>query len=221
MGFLTWCSRCAGGLSILAVIGLSYWVISRESLVERHGFMYKGANTKDATYTSNTTTIGAGIWTFIFAYYCLLIHFLVVMFPLRACWSIWSITKSLKRSAQSKAIEEYKTAGLRRHSSSSSVSSSETLASSNSNGISSTASELSDSELEIFVEGKDILQDPVIHAIVIPNYKEEVDTLRETLDVLASHPQAQSCYDVSRKKPPENPLVALHVESLRDMISVD
>jgi hypothetical protein len=36
----------------------------------------------------------------------------------------------------------------------------------------------------------------VIHAIVIPNYKEEIDVLRETLDVLASHPGARSSYEV-------------------------
>ncbi|KAM0262366.1 hypothetical protein ACHAQJ_001835 [Trichoderma viride] len=196
MGFLTRCSRCAGGLSMLVVIGLSYWVISRESLIERHGFLYKGANTKDATYTSNTTITGAGIWTFIFAYYCLLIHFLVAMFPLRACWSIWSITRSLKQSAQSRAVKDYKNAGPRRHSSSYSVSSSETLTSSNSNGISSPDSESSDSEPELYIKDKVTSQGQIIHAIVIPNYKEEMDTLRETLDVLASHPQAQSCYDV-------------------------
>lgn len=40
-------------------------------------------------------------------------------------------------------------------------------------------------------------QDKVIHAIIIPNYKEDVDGLRETLDVLASHPQARLSYDVS------------------------
>ncbi|CAK7271430.1 hypothetical protein SEPCBS119000_004602 [Sporothrix epigloea] len=39
-------------------------------------------------------------------------------------------------------------------------------------------------------------QHQVIHAIVIPNYKEEVDTLRETLDVLASHSCARTNYDV-------------------------
>jgi hypothetical protein len=37
----------------------------------------------------------------------------------------------------------------------------------------------------------------VVHAIVIPNYKEEMQTLRETLLVLSSHSEAQSSYDVS------------------------
>jgi hypothetical protein len=37
----------------------------------------------------------------------------------------------------------------------------------------------------------------VIHTIIIPNYKEDVDILKETLDVLASHPQAKYTYDAS------------------------
>lgn len=187
---------------MLALIGLSYWVISRESMVENYGFIvYKGASTKDGSYSSKTAATGAGIWTLIFAYYCLLIHFLVALFPLRACWSIWAITKSLKQSAQSRAVQDYKTAGLRRQSSSSSITSSETLSSSDSDNVFSTASDFTDSESELFTDGKDNAQSsPIIHAIVIPNYKEEMETLRETLDVLASHPQAHSCYDVSRNK---------------------
>lgn len=36
----------------------------------------------------------------------------------------------------------------------------------------------------------------VVHAILLPNYKEDIDTLRETLEVLASHAQARTSYDV-------------------------
>jgi hypothetical protein len=37
----------------------------------------------------------------------------------------------------------------------------------------------------------------VIHTIIIPNYKEDIDTLRLTLAVLVSHPRAASQYKVS------------------------
>lgn len=40
------------------------------------------------------------------------------------------------------------------------------------------------------------MQSLLTFAIIIPAYKEAVDTLSETLDVLASHPHAQACYDV-------------------------
>ncbi|RFU24815.1 hypothetical protein B7463_g11527, partial [Scytalidium lignicola] len=36
----------------------------------------------------------------------------------------------------------------------------------------------------------------VIHAVLIPNYKEDINGLRETLDVLACHPQAPYQYDI-------------------------
>ncbi|PNY28161.1 Uncharacterized protein TCAP_01909 [Tolypocladium capitatum] len=147
-----------------------------------------------------TPSLGAGIWTLVFAYYCLLIHAMVFLFPLRACWSVWDITKALKRSAKSKALEDYKKTNFRRRDSSISISSSETLASetlaSDSNGYSSTVSEASDVEPDMYADGADVAPHPVIHAIVIPNYKEEMDTLKETLEVLASHPQAHRSYDI-------------------------
>lgn len=39
--------------------------------------------------------------------------------------------------------------------------------------------------------------EPVIHAIILPSYKEDIDTMRETLSVLASHVLAKPTYDVS------------------------
>ena len=41
------------------------------------------------------------------------------------------------------------------------------------------------------------IAESVIHAIILPSYKEDLDTLRETLSVLASHILAKSSYDVS------------------------
>jgi hypothetical protein len=50
--------------------------------------------------------------------------------------------------------------------------------------------------LDSATESEDDLE-PVVHAILIPNYKESVDGLRETLDVLGSHPQAKYSYHAS------------------------
>ncbi|KAJ3410902.1 hypothetical protein HDV05_003033 [Chytridiales sp. JEL 0842] len=50
------------------------------------------------------------------------------------------------------------------------------------------------------VDGKDLRHDlpydHLVHVIILPNYKEEVDTLCETLDVLASHERALTQYKV-------------------------
>jgi hypothetical protein len=182
---------------MIALMVLCYWVISKESAASRHGYKYQQQDNLSAS-SSYPAAKGAGYWTVIYAYYCLLIHFLVFMFPLRACWSIWDLTRSLKKTARSKTLRDFKFAH-RRRGSSTSLSSSETLTSSH--GCSASSSEAGDLDAELYADA-DVAPDHVIHAIVIPNYKEEMDTLKETLEVLASHPQARNSYDVSGSFPP-------------------
>lgn len=191
MSIFVWCSRRAGGLAMLATTALSYWVISSELEAQRYGYNYQSNDSLSAPhYDPRRNTI----WVTIFSYYCLLIHFLVFIFPLRSCWAVFTITRSLRKAARSKALRDIKF-GHRRRGSSTSLSSSETLTSSR--DVSSTSSsEAGDLDPECYADG-DIAPDRVIHAIVIPNYKEEDETLRETLEVLASHPQARNTYDVS------------------------
>lgn len=171
---------------MIALLALSYWVISKEATAPRHPFEYKDRNIEPGDFSK---LHGAGNWTVLFAYYCLLIHILVSLFPLRACWSILDLTKNM-RKARAKTLRELKMTGQRRGSSTS-LSSSDTLSAS-SQSASSSSSEAGDFEVEF-----PNAENNVVHAIIIPNYKEEMDTLRETLDVLASHPFASTSYDVS------------------------
>ncbi|EAQ93648.1 hypothetical protein CHGG_01883 [Chaetomium globosum CBS 148.51] len=190
MSIFAWCSRRAGGLAMLATIGLSYMVISNELENRRHTFKYETLDSLSAPHRDPKT---GGALLKLFTYYCLLIHFLVFIFPIRSCWAVFNITSSLKKAARTRAMRDIKF-GHRRRGSSTSLSSSETLTSSR--DISSTSSsEAGDLDPDCYGDG-DIAPDRVIHAIVIPNYKEENDTLRETLEVLASHPQARNTYDV-------------------------
>jgi hypothetical protein len=96
--------------------------------------------------------------------------------------------------AHSKTLRDVKFAH-RRRGSSTSLSSSETLTSSR-DAFSTSSSEAGDLEQELYADG-DVEPERVLHAVMIPNYKEEMDTLRETLEVLGSHPQARNTYDVS------------------------
>lgn len=192
---------------MIALLGLCYWVISQESTLQRHGYTYEHTDTKFASYSS-TSTSGAGIWTFVFAYYSLFIHCLVFIVPVRACWAVWQVTQSMKRSSRTQYMHDYMKLSNRRRLSSASLSSSETLTS-DLNGDSTVTSEAGDTELDMYTDVDDIVDDTVVHAIVIPNYKEDIDTLRETLDVLASHPRAQTAYDVSH--PALNPTLSIRV----------
>ncbi|KAH7171158.1 glycosyl transferase family group 2-domain-containing protein [Dactylonectria macrodidyma] len=192
MSLFNWVSRRAGGLSLIVLITLCYWVISQESSLQQHRYKYEQPNNQGSYYSSTSTT-GAGVWTFVFAYYCLFIHVLVCMFPMRACWTVWNLTKTLERSARSNSLLDLKRLTSRRGSYTS-VSSSETLISSYNDGSSSTASEAGDLDTESYTDG--VPTAAVIHAIIIPNYKEEYDTLKETLEVLSCHQRAQDSYDV-------------------------
>src|SRR5262249_28852975 len=87
--------------------------------------------------------------------------------------------------------------GRRRRGSSTSLSSSETLTSSRDGSSSTSGSESGDFDHEFYTDGGEAEPDRVVHALIIPNYKEAMDTLRGTLAGLASHPQARFSYDVS------------------------
>ena len=54
----------------------------------------------------------------------------------------------------------------------------------------------SDDSIAIELPDQTSVEDNILHAIVIPNYTEDLDTLRETLSVLARHPRAQQQYEV-------------------------
>lgn len=208
MSIFAWCSQRAGALSIITLVSLCYWVISEEYGAGLSADKPKDNSAPDRQLQDNATT-GAGFWALIFAYYSLFIHVLVFIFPIRACWSVWSITSSLKKAAQSQAVISYKRGSAHRRPSLASISSSDTLTSGvstcPSNANCSPTSEMSNPELDNYAgrsdytDDTDYTEDGVVHAIMIPNYKEEMDTLQETLEVLASHPQARSSYDVSRQ----------------------
>ncbi|KAI0013394.1 glycosyl transferase family group 2-domain-containing protein [Xylariaceae sp. FL0662B] len=198
MSLFIWCSRRAGGLAMLMTLALSYWVITKEAAASGYDYKYMHQNSLGQPSHSTTTSTGkgGGIWTVVFAYYCLLIHVLVFAFPMRSCWALFDVTRSLKKAARSKSLKDFKLSH-RRRGSSTSLSSSETLTSSKDGSLasSSASSEAGDTEPEFYTDN-DTEPDRIVHAIIVPNYKEEVDTLRETLDVLASHPQARSTYDI-------------------------
>jgi hypothetical protein len=192
MSLFAWSTRRSGGLAMIALMVLCYWVISKESTTPRHVYQYQQHDSLSAA-SIDSPTPGAGIWTVIYGYYCLLIHVLVFMFPVRACWSIWDLTRSLKKTSH-RYIRDLRFSH-RRRGSATSLSSSDTQASSQ--GCSASSSEAGDLDSEVY-DLEALPTDRVVHAIIIPNYKEEMDTLKETLDVLASHPQACDNYDVSR-----------------------
>jgi hypothetical protein len=180
-----------GGLSVVALIGLIYWSLSSEVVPGTFDFR---SHREISDYKDPASlTHNGGWWSVIFAYYSLLLHAMVVLvFPIRACWAVDSLTRGVQNVARNRALKDFKYSQQRRLSSTS-LSSAETLTSQ----ASTTSSEAGDIDSADSTTDIELDQDKIIHAIIIPNYKEDIDGLRETLDVLASHPQARSSYDVS------------------------
>lgn len=210
MSFFTWWTQRAGALSIFCLLALSYYVVSREAAAAAtYESVQISIESSDETLQQQNTDAtsirdsGAGTWTFIFAYYSLFIHVLVTFFPIRACWAVWQLTNTLKRASKEDLVEEWNSRHKdldtsrvsARSDSGLSQPSADTLA--ESRPSSTWSDDTVDIELDECVSREGMDKVLVIHAIVIPNYKEEIDVLRETLDVLASHPRARTCYDVS------------------------
>jgi hypothetical protein len=118
---------------------------------------------------------------------------MVFIFPVRACWALWDLTCSLKKASRTKNWRDFRS-WKSIHKRSSSLSSSETLTPGTQ--ASASSSDSGEADGDYFADAEtERYQD--IYAILIPNYKEDMEVLRETLEVLASHRNARSQYDVS------------------------
>ena len=168
---LSWCIQRVASFGIVALIGLSLvaFVWDRRSQ-EKY----------DDKKLRKQITNGQ----LVYVYYTIFIHVLGVLFPIRLCWA----TRSMIRNLKMVAIQHQ--ASLFRASSSKSRKGGEV------EYEESIDSDSSDSMALSTLHEDEWDEKPLVHAIIIPNYKEDLDTLRETLDVLACHPQASSSYEV-------------------------
>ena len=177
MGFLSWFCRSVPGLSFLAWALLAFLALGHRLPI------WSKAQPTSATELQHLTTS-----QLLYVIYTVLCHFLgCVGFPLRLCWSVWHISGEVKRarfeaemlSIPSEKAESEKSLSLSAHSSRDST-------------ADAPLSRASTPRTPNFDP-----QDQILHAIIIPSYKEDIDTMRETLSVLASHGMAKTSYDVS------------------------
>jgi hypothetical protein len=185
MSLISWFAIRSGGISIILLLALCVWVLLNQRAIQRthHTQHYERRNPTN------------GVSKPLFSYYSLLIHIFVIIFPLRACWAIWELTGNLQQATLKARKNCISMTPRPKWKVSSSISLSSTDTSVSQISLSRTSSEKGDS-WDSATESEDDL-DPVVHVILIPNYKECFDGLSETLDVLASHPQAKYSYHVS------------------------
>ncbi len=176
MGALTWVCRCVPGFSIVACIVLSFLALADRLWRPHHrgGALHGG-------YTSSHLLYGLTAWQIIYIGWSLFAHVCAcLLFPLRLCWASWHISDEIK-AARAQTGDRPQ------------------LLSPKPEKI-KTESPVLDGPLARVPTpanpAPDDVSDSVIHAVIIPAYKEDIDTLRETLAVLASHLLASTCYDV-------------------------
>jgi hypothetical protein len=187
-----WFTRRVGGISLISLVALCAWVLSSEA-------SYINVTSKPEVFHLFR---GRCWWrnslTLIFAYYSLFIHILVTIFPFRACYALWDVTCNLKNVSRTKKTLRKRTTFFEnlRQLSSTSLVSEDTLVATGESSPSSACSDVENIESGYYADVElDIPKN--IHTILIPNYKEDMHVLKDTLDVLACHPQARSQYDVS------------------------
>ncbi|MCJ1478071.1 hypothetical protein MMC13_006746 [Lambiella insularis] len=184
MGLVTRLCRCIPGFSIVIWVLLAYLALG-----DRIPSWYSSSTNNDLTKSAKHTygdLHHLTVWQILYILYSVSAHLLgCVGFPLRLIWSVWHLCDEIK-AAKFEAAEEYAESEF-----SDDKSSQHSLSV---NSLGPTEGSISRSGTPK-IPGLDS-PEPVVFAIILPSYKEDLDTLRETLSVLASHCLAKSSYDV-------------------------
>lgn len=190
MGLYAWSARCIPGFSILVLLALTLLALTDADLPFQqswHSAIHETGRRPPIKGPSRSAAPDITYSQLVFAAYNVLIHFLSLLFPLRLCWSLWQIT------GQVQDINSQHTTSL----------SNQITDDTKTRTVGSVGGSLSPIDTSRNEHRDDWPESPkgssgmIYHAILIPIYKEETDTLRDTLDVLASHAQARTSYDVS------------------------
>lgn len=185
MSFFRYICRCIPALSLIIWMFIAYQALSHNPIpfMGAHKFWEKPYNW---TYLDP--------WQIIYIIYSVGAHICAcILFPSRLIWSVWHMVEEV-RAAKYEAAEV--TRPYAESEASSSVDDKASLISLTPTASSSTPdgplSRVGTPRASKFEE----VADSVIHAVILPSYKEDLDTLKETVSVLASHVLARSSYDV-------------------------
>lgn len=183
---LRWLSRCFPGISTLLLLVLLAFAFGDIETLRHVPFFHSKGHTEEneppARY--GVAPLKLKFSQKIFIFYFLLTHVDTFFFALRLFFSSMLVTRKIKSTLQKRDNPLPQS-------------------SSELDLFSARENDVQRSRLRSGIatpKPSDLLQGAeVIHSIIIPNYGEEIETLRTTLAVLASHPRAVSQYEVSQK----------------------
>lgn len=189
-----WVTRCLPGLSIIALAVLllcAFTDVFESSLWKGLYPPATGDPEQDGLWS------GLSIAQSIFVVWAVMVHCHMFGFTLRLGWSIfratgqsklalerrlWSTPPPSRQSESSEFWEEQPESPI-------SISSSDSL-----------ISKPGQPDVAVY----EAPEEELVHAIILPNYGEDLHTLETTLKVLASHPRAKTQYEVSQS--PDRPV---------------
>lgn len=182
-----WLTRCLPGFSIIALALLLICAFS-DFL---HSALWKGILPPWVEQPFRTGwLIGLNLAQSIFVVYAVVLHLQMFMFTIRLAWSFVRMTSKTKEALDRRPLWT--------PSVSPSPSASDEGYDSHPPSPVALPSPIPFGEkLYPITIAKEIIEDELIHAIILPNYCEDIHTLETTLKVLASHPRAKSQYEVS------------------------
>ncbi|KAJ5626577.1 hypothetical protein N7528_004004 [Penicillium herquei] len=138
--------------------------------------------------------IGLNLAQVIFVIYAMLIHFQMFAFTIRLAWSIFRVTaktrEALGRRLPQRSVSVSSASSSSASSSSPSIIFDEGYESRSLSPVSLPSPNPFNEKLYSINAAK--VEHELIHAIILPNYSEDLHTLETTLNVLASHPRARS-----------------------------
>lgn len=176
---LAWVLRCAPVLSSVLLLLITYSAFQEPSDSSPSFYTTPRCYTRDCWKPLSLSQ-------FIYLAYTLLMHLQLLIYGPQICISLHWLTRNIKairdcRVARNLIVNQTKTSDVDLYTDS---------------GYTSDDSLTSASDVAITLPDQPTSEDNVVHAIILPNYMEELDTLRETLSVLASHARALQQYEV-------------------------
>lgn len=176
--FLLWVSRCIPGLSIIALLFLVACSFPNAVPLPQWKALFPQSVT-----AGNASSDGSNLltpWQKAFIAYLVFVHLNLFAFTVRLLWALFSVSRATEQILKPQLSDTGRQSGNETK---------DTLVA----ALNPIQKHPDPAALRANAAAK---RDEVTHAIILPNYAEDIDTLRSTLDVLASHPRARSQYEV-------------------------
>ena len=186
----SWCTQRIASVGLVAILLLTYLALGydRPSIVPL-------SNDSTPLPAEDRPTRSLTKAQMVFVCYTIAAHVLALVFPIRLCWATRSLTKRLRGVS----VKQVSTPRPRRRSMKEIKHQDDGYEASISSFADSSSSSVYSESTDDCSPEREKLSDVVLHTIIVPNYKEELDTLRETLEVLACHRHAKNTYEVPFK----------------------